>query len=301
MNSVRVEDVSMIYPFLKVSGLFDRKKQKEFLAKQQAMPYTSNEGVIALQHFTATFKKGEFVSILGPSGSGKSTLLRIIAGLEDPPLGKVFYDDVELRDIPIDERNVSIVFQNYALYPNQRVYKNIAFPLEVRHIPRDEIAEKVNRIATIMGMEDKLEKFPDELSGGEKQRVAICRAMVKEPDLLLLDEPLSNLDPLIRKKIRNQLRKIHEQYDTTIIYVTHEQYDALSLSDRIIKGTDAAVEYVEMIEADLIIHAMLQDYKITIVEKMNDNQDLRYFKGQEIKLSFDEKRFHIFDSEGNRI
>lgn len=385
MNSVRFEDVSMIYPFLKVSGLFDRKKQKEFLAKQQAMPYTSNEGVIALQHFTATFKKGEFVSILGPSGSGKSTLLRIIAGLEDPPLGKVFYDDVELRDIPIDERNVSIVFQNYALYPNQRVYKNIAFPLEVRHIPRDEIAEKVNRIATIMGMEDKLEKFPDELSGGEKQRVAICRAMVKEPDLLLLDEPLSNLDPLIRKKIRNQLRKIHEQYDTTIIYVTHEQYDALSLSDRIIilkdgitqmdgsvsevynypvnrfcgefvgfptmnffedievdkdgsyslfgtryrlssaqvkklkedrkiavgirgvdiqisnKGTDAAVEYVEMIEADLIIHAMLQDYKITIVEKMNDNQDLRYFKGQEIKLSFDEKRFHFFDSEGNRI
>ena len=385
MNSVRVEDVSMIYPFLKVSGLFDRKKQKEFLAKQQAMPYTSNEGVIALQHFTATFKKGEFVSILGPSGSGKSTLLRIIAGLEDPPLGKVFCDDVELRDIPIDERNVSIVFQNYALYPNQSVYKNIAFPLEVRHIPRDEISEKVNRIATIMGMEDKLEKFPDELSGGEKQRVAICRAMVKEPDLLLLDEPLSNLDPLIRKKIRNQLRKIHEQFDTTIIYVTHEQYDALSLSDRIIilkdgitqmdgsvsevynypvnrfcgefvgfptmnffedievdkdgsyslfgtryrlssvqvkklkenrkiavgirgvdiqisnKGTDAAVEYVEMIEADLIIHAMLQDYKITIVEKMNDNQDLRYFKGQEIKLSFDEKRFHFFDSEGNRL
>ena len=385
MKTVRLEDVSMVYPFLKVSGLFNRKKQKELLARQQAMPYTSNEGVIALQHFNGVFNKGEFVSILGPSGSGKSTLLRIIAGLEDPPLGKVYYDDLELKDIPIDERNVSMVFQNYSLYPNQSVYKNIAFPLEVKHIPREEIVEKVNRIAAIMGMEDKLEKLPDELSGGEKQRVAICRAMVKEPDLLLLDEPLSNLDPLIRKKIRNQLRKIHEQYDTTIIYVTHEQYDALSLSDRIIilkdgitqmdgtvsevynypinrfcgefvgfptmnffedievnkdgpyeffeteykltsaqlknlkkekmidvgirgvdiqitnSGTAAVIEYVEMIEADLIIHAEAEGKKITIVEKMNDNQELRYFKGQEVKLSFDQKHFHIFDKQGNRI
>ena len=385
MKTVRLEDVSMVYPFLKVSGLFIRKKQKELLARQQAMPYTSNEGVIALQHFNGVFNKGEFVSILGPSGSGKSTLLRIIAGLEDPPLGKVYYDDLELKDIPIDERNVSMVFQNYSLYPNQSVYKNIAFPLEVKHIPREEIVEKVNRIAAIMGMEDKLEKLPDELSGGEKQRVAICRAMVKEPDLLLLDEPLSNLDPLIRKKIRNQLRKIHEQYDTTIIYVTHEQYDALSLSDCIIilkdgitqmdgtvsevynypinrfcgefvgfptmnffedievnkdgsyellgteykltsaqlknlrkekmidvgirgvdiqitnSGTAAVIEYVEMIEADLIIHAEAEGKKITIVEKMNDNQELRYFKGQEVKLSFDQRHFHLFDKQGNRI
>ena len=385
MKTVRLEDVSMVYPFLKVSGLFNRKKQKELLARQQAMPYTSNEGVIALQHFNGVFNKGEFVSILGPSGSGKSTLLRIIAGLEDPPLGKVYYDDLELKDIPIDERNVSMVFQNYSLYPNQSVYKNIAFPLEEKHIPREEIVEKVNRIAAIMGMEDKLEKLPDELSGGEKQRVAICRAMVKEPDLLLLDEPLSNLDPLIRKKIRNQLRKIHEQYDTTIIYVTHEQYDALSLSDRIIilkdgitqmdgtvsevynypinrfcgefvgfptmnffedievnkdgsyelfeteykltsaqlknlkkekmidvgirgvdiqitnSGTAAVIEYVEMIEADLIIHAEAEGKKITIVEKMNDNQELRYFKGQEVKLSFDQRHFHLFDKQGNRI
>ena len=234
MSIVRVDDVSMVYPFHKVSGVFNRKKQQRFLEKQQAMPYTSNEGVIALQHFSATFRQGEFVVILGPSGSGKTTLLRIIDGLEDPPLGTVYFDDTDLREIDINDRDIAMVFQNYSLYPNQTVYKNIAFPLEVKHIPRETIEKEVAKIAELMGLQNKLEKLPDELSGGEKQRVAIARAMVKNPKVLLLDEPFANLDPIMRRRLRNQLKKAHESYDTTFIYVTHDQYDALSLAERII-------------------------------------------------------------------
>ena len=385
MSIIRLDDVSMVYPFQKVSGVFDRKKQQELLAQQEAMPYTSNEGVVALQHFSATFKQGEFVAILGPSGSGKTTLLRIIAGLERPPLGTVYFDDVDLNEIDIDERDMGMVFQNYSLYPNQTVYKNIAFPLEVKHVPREDIEKEVDKIATMMGLKDKLEKLPEELSGGEKQRVAIARAMVKNPKVLLLDEPFSNLDPLMRRRLRNTLRKVHENNDTTFIYVTHDQYDALSLAERIIilkdgitqmddssanvynypinrfcgeflgsptmnvfeditvekdnsyylfgnkyqlsaaqkknlkkkdridvgirgvnividkKGVEAVIEYTEVIEADLIVHLMIDDEKCIAVEKMNDADSFRYVRGDKVRLRFDQDRFHLFDEEGNRI
>ena len=385
MSIIRLDDVSMVYPFQKVSGVFDRKKQQELLAQQKAMPYTSNEGVVALQHFSATFKQGEFVAILGPSGSGKTTLLRIIAGLERPPLGTVYFDDVDLNEIDIDERDMGMVFQNYSLYPNQTVYKNIAFPLEVKHVPREDIEKEVDKIATMMGLKDKLEKLPEELSGGEKQRVAIARAMVKNPKVLLLDEPFSNLDPLMRRRLRNTLRKVHENYDTTFIYVTHDQYDALSLAERIIilkdgitqmddssanvynypinrfcgeflgsptmnvfeditvekdnsyylfgnkyqlsaaqkknlkkkdridvgirgvniaidkEGVEAVIEYTEVIEADLIVHLMIDDEKCIAVEKMNDADSFRYVRGDKVRLRFDQDRFHLFDEEGNRI
>ena len=385
MSIIRLDDVSMVYPFQKVSGVFGRRKQQELLAQQKAMPYTSNEGVVALQHFSATFKQGEFVAVLGPSGSGKTTLLRIIAGLERPPLGTVYFDDVNLNEIDIDERDMGMVFQNYSLYPNQSVYKNIAFPLEVKHVPREEIKKEVDKIAGLMSLRDKLEKLPEELSGGEKQRVAIARAMVKNPRVLLLDEPFSNLDPLMRRRLRNMLRKAHENYDTTFIYVTHDQYDALSLAERIIilkdgitqmddstsnvynypinrfcaeflgsptmnvfeditvekdnsyclfghkyqlsaaqkknlkkknridvgirgvniaidkEGVEAVIEYTEVIEADLIIHLMIDDVKCIAVEKMNDADSFRYVKGDKVRLRFDQDRFHLFDEEGNRI
>lgn len=385
MSTIKLDDVSMVYPFLKVSGLFDRKKKQTILDNQKAMPYTSNEGVVALQHFSASFKQGEFVAILGPSGSGKTTLLRIIAGLERPPLGKVYIDDVDLNDIDLEERNIAMVFQNYSLYPNQTVYKNIAFPLEVKHIPREEIEIEVKKIAKTMGLDNMLEKLPEDLSGGEKQRVAIARAMIRKPSVLLLDEPFANLDPIMRKRLRNQLRKAHEDYDTTFIYVTHDQYDALSLAERIIilkdgitqmddttsnvynkpinrfcgeflgfptmnvfddievntdssfvlfdkkyylsnsqkknlknkkkisvgirgtnitiskQGIDAIVDYVEMIEADLIVHLNIDNYKITVVEKMMDENSFKYNRGQNVKVIFDQDKFHYFNEEGNRI
>ncbi|MBQ1482753.1 MAG: ABC transporter ATP-binding protein [Erysipelotrichaceae bacterium] len=384
MTDIRLEDVSMIYPFHKVGGLFYRKEQQKILEAQKAMPYTSNEGVIALQHFSARIDQGEFVAVLGPSGSGKTTLLRIIAGLERPPLGTVRYDGCDLQQIDIDDRDIAMVFQNYSLYPNQTVYQNIAFPLEVKHMPREEIAREVEKIAGLTGLTDKLRKMPEELSGGEKQRVAVARAMVKDPKLLLLDEPFANLDPLMKKKMRELLRKLHENYETTIIYVTHDQYDAISLAERIIilkdgitqmdasteevynrplnrfcgeflglpvmniiedvrvdkgsfelfgekhalnaaqkkkcrdrdlidvgirgtniqigdQGVKAEVEYVEIIEADRIIHLGLEGRKLTAVEKINDAGRLTYLKGDAVMIKADPDRIHLFDKEGNRI
>lgn len=234
MPEIKLLDVTKIYPFQKVTGIFGRKQQELILKQQKSMPHLSNEGVIALQHFSTTIKDGEFVAVLGPSGSGKSTLLRVIAGLEYPSVGMVRFDDVDFNDVRAEERDVAMVFQNYSLYPNQTVYKNIAFPLEVKHIPREDVEREVRQIAELMNLDDKLERLPQELSGGEKQRVAIARSLVKRPGVLLLDEPFSNLDPEMRAKLRIQLKKIHNVYKTTFIYVTHDQYDALYLADRII-------------------------------------------------------------------
>ena len=383
MSRIELKDVSMVYPFQEVSGLFGRKKKEEILKKQKAMPYTSNEGVVALQHFSAVFHDGEFIAILGPSGSGKSTLLRIIAGLEEPPLGEVSYNNQNLHEIDIDERDIGMVFQTYSLYPNQSVYKNIAFPLEVKHLPREEVQKKVEEMAALVDLSDKLEKLPDELSGGEKQRVAIARALVKDPSVLLLDEPFSNLDVLVRAKLRKLLSRIHEALHPTIIYVTHDQYDALALAERIVvlkdgitqmddsvynvyktpknrfvasfvgspamnffdeitinkdghfqildqelslnaqqkkqlnkgkltvgirpidlhlgrDGTSAIIDYTELANMDLLIHLDLDGRKLTALEKAKEDQ-FRYFKGEEVKVSFEKQDLHFFNEEGNRI
>ena len=234
MADIRFEDVTKIFPFQEVTGLFNRRQQRLILEQQKSMPYTSNEGVIALQHLDLHIKDGEFVAVLGPSGSGKSTLLRLISGLEKPSLGTVYFDDRDYTGVRPEDRDVAMVFQNYSLYPNQTVYKNIAFPLEVKHIPREEIEPEVRRIAELLDLDEKLDRLPQDLSGGEKQRVAIARSLVKKPGVLLLDEPFSNLDVIMRHKLRAQLKRIHEALKTTFVYVTHDQYDALSLADRII-------------------------------------------------------------------
>ena len=242
MADIRLEDVTVIYPFQKVSGIFGRKRKKEILERQKAMPYTSNEGVVALQHCSFAVKEGELLGILGPSGSGKSTILRVIAGLEVPPLGSVYFGEKDITDMKPEDRDVAMVFQNYALYPNQTVFKNIAFPLEVKHIPREEIKEKVEALSVLLEIDDKLESLPHELSGGERQRVAIGRALIREPAVLLMDEPFSNLDPQMREKLRIWLKKLHSSISTTIVYVTHDQYDAMALSDRVIVLKDGIIQ-----------------------------------------------------------
>ena len=242
MPEIRLQDVTKIFPFVKVAGLFGRKQKKEILKKQQSMPYLSNEGVIALQHIDLTIKDGEFVVVLGPSGAGKSTLLRIIAGLERPTLGTVSFDGQDYTDVRAEDRDVSMVFQNYSLYPNQTVYQNIAFPLEVKHTPREEIEKEVHDIAELIGIEQILGRLPKELSGGEKQRTALARALIRRPAVLLLDEPFSNLDVLLRRQLRNELRRIHDTYQTTFIYVTHYQNDALTLADRIAIVKDGIIQ-----------------------------------------------------------
>lgn len=242
MPKVIFKDVSMVYPFVSVTGLFNRKERKELLAKQKAMPYTSNEGVVALQHFNASINDGEFVVIVGPSGSGKTTILRIVAGLEKPSLGEVYFDDELMNNVKPEDRDVAMVFQNYSLYPNQTVYDNIAFPLRNLHLPREEVDEKVKYIVDLLKLNGKEERLPDELSGGECQRVAIARALVRRPRLFLLDEPFSNLDELMKNNLRSEIKRIQKELGITFIYVTHDQRDALLLADRIIVMDDGILQ-----------------------------------------------------------
>lgn len=242
MSKIIFKDVTMIYPFVEVNGLFNRKEKKELLEKQKDMPYTSNEGVVAVQHFNATINDGEFVVIVGPSGSGKTTILRMIAGLEKPSLGEIYFDNELMNGVKPEDRDVAMVFQNYSLYPNQTVYENISFPLKNLHLPREEVDEKVNFIIDLMKLNGKEERLPEELSGGECQRVAIARALIRRPRLFLLDEPFSNLDELMKNNLRTEIKRIQKELGITFIYVTHDQRDALLLADRIMVMNNGILE-----------------------------------------------------------
>ncbi|AAL80240.1 ABC transporter ATP-binding protein [Pyrococcus furiosus DSM 3638] len=187
----------------------------------------------ALDNINLTIKDKEFMALLGPSGSGKSTLLYTIAGIYKPTAGRIYFDDRDVTELPPKDRNVGLVFQNWALYPHMTVYKNIAFPLELRKLPKEEIDKKVREVAKILHIENLLERYPWQLSGGQQQRVAIARALVKEPDVLLLDEPLSNLDALLRLEVRAELKRLQKDLDITAVYVTHDQAEALAMADRI--------------------------------------------------------------------
>lgn len=242
MSKIIFKDVTMIYPFVEVNGLFNRKEKKELLEKQKVMPYTSNEGVVAVQHFNAAINDGEFVVIVGPSGSGKTTILRMIAGLEKPSLGEIYFDNELMNGVKPEDRDVAMVFQNYSLYPNQTVYENISFPLKNLHLPREEVDEKVNFIIDLMKLNGKEERLPEELSGGECQRVAIARALIRRPRLFLLDEPFSNLDELMKNNLRTEIKRIQKELGITFIYVTHDQRDALLLADRIMVMNNGILE-----------------------------------------------------------
>ncbi len=242
MADIELRDVTKIFPFVNTKGFFGKKKKEKFLEKQKKMPYITNEGVIVLQHINLKIKKGEFVVVLGESGSGKSTLLRIIAGLEKQTLGDVVSDGKVINTLPPEDRNVAMVFQNYSLYPHLNARDNIAYPLRIEHLTRDEINEKVNDMAELCGIEDVLNFMPSKLSGGQAQRVAISRALVREPELFLLDEPLSNLDNNTRTALRKELKRIHKTLKTTFIYVTHDQADALYLAERVIVLRNGKIE-----------------------------------------------------------
>ncbi|GHT65638.1 spermidine/putrescine import ATP-binding protein PotA [Spirochaetia bacterium] len=186
-----------------------------------------------LNEVSLGIKKGEFFSLLGPSGCGKTTLLRIIAGFESPDYGVVTFDGVDVLPLPPNRRQANTVFQNYALFPHLTVFENVAFPLRIKHLPKAEIAPKVNEYLKLVQLEGHAHKKPNQLSGGQKQRVAIARALINEPRVLLLDEPLSALDAKLRQHMLIELDQIHDKIGITFIYVTHDQQEALSVSDRI--------------------------------------------------------------------
>ena len=187
----------------------------------------------ALDDVSVTIEKGEFFSLLGPSGCGKTTLLRIIAGFDYPDTGSVAFDNKDVLSLPPEKRQSNTIFQTYALFPHLTVYENVAFPLRLKHVDKKTIEAKVNEYIRLVQLEEHLYKKPSMLSGGQKQRVAIARALINEPSVLLLDEPLSALDAKLRQNLLIELDHIHDQVGITFIYVTHDQAEALSVSDRI--------------------------------------------------------------------
>ncbi|MGQ9817805.1 MAG: ABC transporter ATP-binding protein [bacterium] len=193
-----------------------------------------DKNIIAVQDINFTVRDREFAVLLGPSGCGKTTILRLIAGLEEITQGRIFIDNQCVNDLGPDKRNVAMVFQNYALYPHMSVYDNIAFGLKVRKLPKPEIEKRVLKAAEILGLREFLHRKPRQLSGGQRQRVALGRAIVREPKVFLFDEPLSNLDAKLRVQMRGELSRLHRSLNATIIYVTHDQIEAMTLGEKVI-------------------------------------------------------------------
>ncbi|MCA1705306.1 MAG: ABC transporter ATP-binding protein, partial [Actinobacteria bacterium] len=189
--------------------------------------------VVALESLNLTVEDGELVVFVGPSGSGKTTALRLLAGLESISSGHVYIGDRQVDDIPPRERDIAMVFQDYALYPQMTVYKNLAFGLRMRKVPGAEIDKQVRDAAGILGLEDMLERRPRQLSGGQRQRVALGRALVRSPQVFLMDEPLSNLDAKLRVQTRVEIARIQREFGTTTVYVTHDQTEAMTLGQRV--------------------------------------------------------------------
>ncbi|MCX7847152.1 MAG: sn-glycerol-3-phosphate ABC transporter ATP-binding protein UgpC, partial [bacterium] len=200
--------------------------------------------VVAVDNFNLEIKDKEFVVLVGPSGCGKSTTLRMVAGLEEITEGEIWIGDRLVNDVPPKDRDIAMVFQNYALYPHMTVYKNMAFGLMLRKYPKKEIHERVMEAARILGLEEYLNRKPKQLSGGQRQRVAVGRAIVRKPKVFLFDEPLSNLDAKMRVQMRTEISKLHARLQTTMIYVTHDQVEAMTMGDRIVVMKDGYIQQV---------------------------------------------------------
>ena len=202
-------------------------------------------GVVAVSDFTMNIKDKEFIVLVGPSGCGKSTTLRMIAGLEEISEGEMFIGDRLVNDVAPKDRDIAMVFQNYALYPHMSVFDNMAFGLKLRKVPKDEIKKLVEEAAKILDISHLLDRKPKALSGGQRQRVALGRAIVRDPQVFLLDEPLSNLDAKLRAQMRTELSKLHKKLGTTFIYVTHDQTEAMTMGDRIVVMKDGYIQQID--------------------------------------------------------
>ena len=201
--------------------------------------------VTAVSDFNLDIDDKEFIILVGPSGCGKSTTLRMIAGLEEISKGELYIGGNLVNDVEPKDRDIAMVFQNYALYPHMTVYDNMAFGLKLRKVPKDVIKEKVQEAARILDIEHLLDRKPAALSGGQRQRVALGRAIVREPKVFLMDEPLSNLDDKLRVQMRTEINKLHKKLDTTFLYVTHDQTEALTMGTRIVVMKDGVIQQVD--------------------------------------------------------
>ena len=243
MASVTLKNIKKVYPFNGDDAKKKKKKKGEEPAKKTNLQIT-DEGVVAVQAFNLDIKDKEFIVLVGPSGCGKSTTLRMIAGLEDITDGELYIGDRLVNDVAPKDRDFAMVFQNYALYPHMTVYDNMAFALKLRHASKEEIDKKVKEAAEILDITQYLGRKPKALSGGQRQRVAIGRAIVRNPQVMLMDEPLSNLDAKLRNQMRAEIIKLRQRINTTFIYVTHDQTEAMTLGDRIVIMKDGFIQQI---------------------------------------------------------
>ena len=242
MAEVVLKNIKKVYPLQEnKKGLFGKKKETN---KKSTNLQITDEGVVAVQDFNIDINDNEFIVLVGPSGCGKSTTLRMVAGLEDISGGELYIDGRLCNDIEPKDRDIAMVFQSYALYPHLTVYDNIAFPLKIAKVPKEEIDKKVRDAAETLDITQYLDRKPKNLSGGQRQRVAIGRAIVRNPKGLLMDEPLSNLDAKLRNQMRAEIIKLRQKIDTTFIYVTHDQVEAMTLGDRIVVMKDGFVQQI---------------------------------------------------------
>ena len=240
MAQVSLKNIKKVYPF--ISG--EKKKKKDETAEKKHNLQITDEGVVAVQEFNLDIADKEFIVLVGPSGCGKSTTLRMVAGLEEITSGELYIDGKLMNDVAPKDRDIAMVFQNYALYPHMTVYENMAFSLKLKKVPKDEIDRKVREAAEILDITQYLDRKPKALSGGQRQRVAIGRAIVRDPKVFLMDEPLSNLDAKLRNQMRAEIIKLREKIDTTFLYVTHDQVEAMTLGDRIVIMRDGFIQQI---------------------------------------------------------
>lgn len=236
MAEVRLIGINKIYPYV------DKKDKQE--QQQSTNLRVTEEGVWAVQDFNLTIADKEFIVLVGPSGCGKSTILNMIAGLEDISSGELYINNELMNDVEPQDRNIAMVFQSYALYPHMTVYDNMAFSLKLKNMPKAEIDKRVREAAEILDITEYLKRKPKALSGGQRQRVAIGRAIVRDPKVFLMDEPLSNLDAKLRNQMRAEIIKLRQRINTTFVYVTHDQTEAMTLGDRIVIMKDGVVQQI---------------------------------------------------------
>ena len=278
-------------------------------------------GVTAVTDFNLEIEDKEFIILVGPSGCGKSTTLRMIAGLEDISKGELYIGDMLANDVAPKDRDIAMVFQNYALYPHMTVYDNMAFGLKLRKMPKEEIARRVGEAARILGIEEYLDRKPKALSGGQRQRVALGRAIVRDPKVFLLDEPLSNLDAKLRANMRTEISKLYQRLGTTFIYVTHDQTEAMTMGTRIVVMKDGFIQQVDtpqhlydmpcnefvagfigspqmnFVDAKLVKEGgkfalKFDEYTITLPESKNKNNCLEPYAGKDVRFGIRPEHVH---------
>ena len=289
MSEVRLVNLKKIYP-----NAEKKKKAKKGEPEKKNNLQITDKGVVAVQQFNLDIKDQEFIVLVGPSGCGKSTTLRMIAGLEDISEGELWIGDKLMNDVEPKDRDIAMVFQNYALYPHMTVYDNMAFSLKLKKAPKEEIDKKVREAAAILDITQYLDRKPKALSGGQRQRVAIGRAIVRDPQVMLMDEPLSNLDAKLRNEMRAEIIKLRQRINTTFVYVTHDQTEAMTLGDRIVIMRDGFVQQIgtpqEVFDhpANLFVAGFIGTPQMNLFDAKLIKQDGKYavvLGGQTVVLS----------------